>query len=114
KHGEVLDPAYIGYCLNDVQVTWECFETLRERNDANKLSQTPITRIVSEASIGKAALREIGVEPFRNVQPNFPARLLGKIMSTYYGGRSEVRLRRELAEVIYCDFLSMYTTCCAN
>jgi hypothetical protein len=114
KHGEALDPAYVGYCLNDVQVTWECFDALRERYDSYKLTQTPITRVASEASIGKAALREIGVKPFRAVQPDFPAHLLGKIMTTYYGGRSEVRLCRELAAVIYCDFLSMYTTCCAN
>ena len=31
-------------------------------------------------------------------------------MSTYYGGRSEVRIRREVARVLYCDFLSMYPT----
>lgn len=28
------------------------------------------------------------------------------------GGRSEVRLRRSLAQVLYCDFLSMYPTVC--
>ncbi len=114
SHGELLDSEYVGYCINDVQVTWECFQALKERYESYKLSQTPITRVVSEASIGKAALREMGIAPFREVQPDFPAPMLGKIMSTYSGGRSEVRLRRQLAEVIYCDFLSMYTTCCAN
>ena len=33
-------------------------------------------------------------------------------MSTYYGGRSEVHIRREVAQVLYCDFLSMYPTVC--
>ena len=31
-------------------------------------------------------------------------------MSTYYGGRSEVRMRRMAVRVLYCDFLSMYPT----
>ena len=31
-------------------------------------------------------------------------------MSSYYGGRSEVHLRRLLCRVAYCDFLSMYPT----
>jgi hypothetical protein len=33
-------------------------------------------------------------------------------MSTYYGGRAEVHIRREIASVIHCDFLSMYPTVC--
>jgi len=114
EHGAELDSSYIGYCVNDVQVTWECFQSLRDLYSSYALTQTPITQVVSEASIGKAALREMGIAPFRAVQSDFPPELLGRIMSTLYGGRSEVRLRFELGEVIYCDFLSMYTTCCAN
>jgi hypothetical protein len=30
----------------------------------------------------------------------------------YFGGRSEVRIRREITRVILCDFLSMYPTIC--
>lgn len=114
EHGAELDSSYIGYCVSDVQVTWECFQSLRDLYNSYALTQTSITQVVSEASIGKAALREMGIAPFRTVQPDFPPEMLGRIMSTLYGGRSEVRLRRELAVVIYCDFLSMYTTCCAN
>ncbi len=33
-------------------------------------------------------------------------------MSTYYGGRSEVHIRRNSTRVLYCDFLSMYPTVC--
>lgn len=33
-------------------------------------------------------------------------------MSTYYGGRSEVHIRRQAVQVLYCDFLSMYPTVC--
>src|SRR6185437_2669097 len=34
------------------------------------------------------------------------------IMSTYYGGRAEIRIRRQMARVLYCDFRSMYPTVC--
>jgi DNA polymerase elongation subunit (family B) len=33
-------------------------------------------------------------------------------MSSYYGGRAEVKIRREVVQVLYCDFLSMYPTVC--
>jgi hypothetical protein len=42
--------------------------------------------------------------------PGVPPWLVGIIMSSYYGGRSEVHLRRLLCRVAYCDFLSMYPT----
>ena len=52
----------------------------------------------------------MNVTPWRVAQPDFPDKLLGIVMSTYYGGRCEVRIRREVARVLYCDFLSMYPT----
>ena len=39
-----------------------------------------------------------------------PPTKVGVTMSTYYGGRSEVHVRREVVRVLYCDFLSMYPT----
>ena len=46
------------------------------------------------------------------MQPDFPIGALGQIMSGYYGGRAEVRRRRTIKQVLYCDFLSMYPTVC--
>ncbi len=68
--------------------------------------------MLSEASLGKAYLKQMGVRPFREVQPDFPPHLTGRIMSAYFGGRAEVRWRREVRQVLYCDFLSMYPTVC--
>src|SRR5208337_3125942 len=76
------------------------------------LEETPLGKVLSEASLGKAYLRQMGVRPFREVQPDFPDHLTGKIMSAYFGGRAEVRWRREVRQVLYCDFLSMYPTVC--
>jgi hypothetical protein len=110
EHGGPLEAAYLDYLCTDVEVTWQCFERLAARYEGFGLSKTAVHSIYSEASIGKAALRQMGVRPWRIAQPDFPDALIGLIMSTYYGGRSEVRIRRRPVRVLYCDFLSMYPT----
>jgi DNA polymerase family B len=111
-HGKQLTAKYVGYLLDDVQVTWECYQSLRDRYALHALEETPRGKVLSEASLGKAYLKQMGVRPFREVQPDFPPHLTGIIMSTYFGGRAEVHWRREIRQVLYCDFLSMYATVC--
>ena len=111
-HGKQLTAKYVGYLLQDVQVTWECYQSLRDRYALHALEETPLGKVLSEASLGKAYLKQMGVRPFREVQPDFPPHLTGLIMSTYFGGRAEVHWRREIRQVLYCDFLSMYPTVC--
>ena len=111
-HGKQLTAKYVGYLLQDVQVTWECYQRLSDKYALHALEETPLGKVLSEASLGKAYLKQMGVRPFREVQPDFPPHLTGLIMSTYFGGRAEVRWRRELRQVLYCDFLSMYATLC--
>ena len=76
------------------------------------LTQTLPHRIYSEASLGKAYLREMGIEPWRRVQPDFDPEIIGAIMSSYFGGRAEIHRRREIVQTLYCDFASMYPTVC--
>lgn len=102
----------VRYAVRDVQATWECYSELIARFGALNLHQTNPEKIYSEAGIGKGYIREMGIEPWREVQPEVPNDLLAKIMSSYFGGRSEVRIRREIRQVILCDFLSMYPTVC--
>jgi len=111
-HGETITEEYLEYAVRDVQTTWECFERLQQQYEAYGLTETAIDDIYSEASLGKAYLKQMGVKPWRDLQPEFPPELLGAIMSSYYGGRSEVRIRRKPVQVLYCDFLSMYPTVC--
>jgi len=112
EHGGPLTPEYVAYAVNDVDATWDCFQVLAARYDSYRLSR-PITQVTSEASIGKASLEDIGIKPWRTVQPDFSPETIGQIMSTYFGGRAEIRRRGEIIEVAYCDFKSMYTTVCA-
>src|SRR5207248_1188960 len=70
------------------------------------------SQILSEASIGKACLREMGIRSWRDMQPDFPDDVTGIILSTYFGGRSEMHCRRVIKQVLYCDFVSMYPSAC--
>ena len=58
----------------------------------------PSHRLLSEVSIGKAYLRQMGVLPLLACQPNIDRSIFGKIMCADYGGRAEVRIRREARE----------------
>lgn len=102
----------VGYAVRDVQATWECFAELMTRFNKLKLSRTLPEKVYSEASIGKGYIREMGITPWRKIQPDFPRHMFAKIMGSYFGGRSEVRIRRDIRQVILCDFLSMYATVC--
>ena len=112
EHGKTVTDNYLAYARQDVQTTWECFCALLRKFEEHNFTQTLPHKIFSEASIGKAYFREMNIRPWRELQPNFPENLIGTIMSTYFGGRSEVHIRRIIQQVIYCDFLSMYPTVC--
>ena len=102
----------IDYAVRDTQATWECYEKLIAKYNALGLHQTLPEKIFSEAGVGKAYLKEMAIKPWKQCQPDFPDALLGKIMASYFGGRSEIRIRRETRQVMLCDFLSMYPTVC--
>jgi len=110
KHGGPVTEKYLDYAVRDTLATWECFQALRDRFNGYQLKQTPLHTLHSEASLGKAYLKQMGIRPFMEVHPDFPRELLGAIMSSYFGGRSEVHIRRKVTRVLYCDFLSMYPT----
>ena len=109
EHGGPITPDYLDYARADVQATWECFKALADIYSTHSLD-TPLHRILSEASIGKAYLKQMGIKPLLACQPGIPRSLFGKIMCAYYGGRAEVRTRREIREVLYVDYKSMYPT----
>lgn len=111
-HGKVLTQDYLSYAMQDVQVTWEAYTELKRRFDEHGLSLSEVSQILSEAGLGKAYLKEMGIRPWRVLQPDFPDEIVGAILSTYFGGRAEVHIRRVPTRVLYCDFLSMYPTVC--
>jgi hypothetical protein len=107
--GREIDAEFIGYAMNDAEVTWQCYRGLKRRFEQHKLMLTLPHKIYSEASLGKAYLREMGIKPWRQMQCDFDPKIIGAIMSSYFGGRAEVRRRREIVQALYCDFASMYS-----
>jgi hypothetical protein len=83
QHGGPLSHDYLGYAVQDVQATWECFCVLSGRFDTHGLSMTPLSRILSEASIGKAYLKQMNIRPWQELQPDAPKELNGLILSLF-------------------------------
>ncbi len=110
--GRVIDPEFIDYAVNDTETTLQCYEALVRRYSQHRLFLTPPQRIFSEAGLGKAYLEQMGIRPWREVQKDFDPSTIGAIMSSYFGGRAEVHIRRTIVPALYCDFASMYPTVC--
>jgi DNA polymerase III epsilon subunit-like protein len=65
QHGGPLTEDYTSYAIQDVQATWECYRKLIGRYQAHRLTDTPVHVIKSEAGMGKAYLRQMGILPWR-------------------------------------------------
>ena len=108
EHGKINE-RYIEYNLQDVRLTYKCFLKLVEEYRKFDL-ELPIHMVTSSASIGKAIYRKMGVKPFLSVNKDISEELIGKVMSAFYGGRCEVKVRKTPTEVTTLDFTSMYPT----
>jgi hypothetical protein len=108
EHGKITKE-YIDYNLNDVKITAELYKLALQRYKMFNLNED-VNKLYSPASIGKAYLRKIGIRSFSESNPDFPKEILGYAMSTYYGGRTEVRVRNRAIPITYLDFTSMYPT----
>ena len=69
-----------------------------------------INRLYSPASIGKLYLERLNITPFLENNTEFPKEVLGYLMSAYYGGRVETRIRKTPIKVTCLDFTAMYPT----
>ncbi|KKG10444.1 DNA polymerase [Methanosarcina sp. 2.H.A.1B.4] len=108
EHGKVTEK-YIDYLIKDVETTHAVYEKLVKELDVYQI-HIPITKIFSEASIGKHALSQLGVKPFLALNPDFPDSVIGNMMTSYFGGRTECKIRKEPTKVTVLDFTSMYPT----
>ena len=110
EHGKI-NPKYIEYCINDVKSTFSLFLNAKEEFEKYNLP-IPITKAYTPASIGKEFLNMMGVKSFFSKNTEFPDEVIGNIMSCYYGGRTECKIRKTPLNVDLLDFLSMYPTVC--
>lgn len=110
QHGTITGD-YIEYCREDVAATQDLAAGTLSEFDRHPI-ELQATRAYSAATIGKGYLKAIGVRPPLE-RHEVDRKILGWAMSAYYGGRTEVRIRRQPMPVVYLDFLSMYPTVCA-
>lgn len=116
RHG-IVTAEYIDYNRRDVLATSELAAKLIEEYDKHPIAPQPNdpitlqpTKAYSPASIGKAYLRKMKVDPILERQPDFPKEYLGYAQSAFFGGRTSAHIRKTAVPVVYCDFLSMYPT----
>ena len=116
--GPITD-AYLRYLVADVQTT--CWLSVAELRDYAALGVSKRAESVySTASLAKGYLHDFGfpTSSERQIDLSLPelgystAEVNGFAMSTYYGGRSEVRHRSAPVEVIHLDFKSDYVAVC--
>ncbi|MCA9828753.1 MAG: hypothetical protein KC444_10295 [Nitrosopumilus sp.] len=110
EHGKI-SPDYINYCINDVKSTYYLFLAAQKEFDSYQLD-IPITKAYTPATIGKQFLRKMRVRSFLEKNPDFSPEMIGKIMTCYYGGRTECKIRKTPVMCDLLDFLSMYPTVC--
>ncbi|MCW2689593.1 MAG: hypothetical protein JWR37_4483 [Mycobacterium sp.] len=110
EHGQVT-AAYIDYCRQDVTATAALCEAASRELRALRL---PIIEpyAYSPASLAKATLDAMGVQPVLDRHPDTDPWLLGIAMSAFYGGRAECRIRKTAVPVRLVDFTSTYPTIC--
>lgn len=111
EHGGPLTLEYLDYARTDVQATWECFQILRARLRGYDLG-LETGQVLSEASLGKAMLKKLGLKSWLDLNPDVSPGLIANIQCAYFGGRTEVRWRKVVKEVFHTDFTSMYPTVC--
>lgn len=105
----VITNEFIDYCRRDVLATWELYVKLTEEYNKHPI-ELPITKVYSPASIGKAYMKAIGIQPLHDKQPDSPSDVLGYAMASYYGGRAECHVRKTVVPITYLDVISMYPT----
>lgn len=107
EHGRITE-GYIDYNRRDVEATVALAEILLKEYDLHPIFLQE-TKAFSPASIGKGYLRQMGITPILQRQPDiFP--YVGFAQTAFFGGRTSAHIRRSPVPVVYTDFLSMYPT----
>jgi hypothetical protein len=108
--GEVT-PEEIEYARQDVRCTVDALNALKHNFDKHPISLMPHDAY-SPASVAKSYLDQM-----RIIRPaekfNIPDEIFGICMQSYYGGRSETRIRLAEVPTAPVDFTSEYPSCCA-
>jgi hypothetical protein len=108
RHGKIT-AKYIDYNRGDVLASSELTLKLIEEFRKHRIS-LQVTKAFSPASLGKAYLRDMHIDPVMTRQSDFPKQFIGYAQSAFYGGRTSAHIRKVPVPVVYVDFRSMYPT----
>ena len=101
----------IEYGRQDVRCTVDVLNALKQEFDKHPIKLKPYNAY-SPASVAKSYLDQMGIirpaEKFK-----LSNKTLGIAIQSYYGGRSETRIRCADVPVVPVDFTSEYPSCCA-
>ncbi len=106
-----VTPEEIEYARQDGRCTVDALNELKREFDQHPISLKPYNAY-SPASVAKSYLDQMGItRPAEKFA--VPDEILGIAMQSYYGGRSETRIRCAEVPVVPVDFTSEYPSCCA-
>jgi hypothetical protein len=106
-----VTPEEIEYARQDVRCTVDALNALKHNFDKHPIGLKPYNAY-SPASVAKSYLEKMGiVRPAEKFAVS--NEILGIAMQSYYGGRSETRIRCAEVPVAPVDFTSEYPSCCA-
>jgi hypothetical protein len=108
--GEVT-PEEIEYARQDGRCTVDALNALKQEFDKHPIALKPYNAY-SPASVAKSYLDAMGITR-PAVKFKISDEEQGIAMQSYYGGRSETRIRCAEVPVVPVDFTSEYPTCCA-
>ena len=106
-----ITPEEIEYARQDVRCTVDVLNALKREFDKHPIDLKPYNAY-SPASVAKSYLDSMGITR-PALKFNIPEKTLGIAMQSYYGGRSETRVRCAAVPVVPVDFTSQYPSCCA-
>jgi len=106
-----ITPEEIEYARQDGRCTVDALNELKREFDEHPIGLKP-HNAYSPASVAKGYLDQMGtIGPAEKFA--VPNEILGIAMQSYYGGRSETRIRCAEVPVVPVDFTSEYPSCCA-
>jgi hypothetical protein len=110
--GEVI-PDEIEHCRQDVRCTVALLNACKQEFDKHSDTDLKPWDAYSPASLAKAYLKAMHLKR-PAVKFKVPDKKIATWMQSYFGGRSECRIRHEVVPVVPVDFTSEYPSCCAN
>lgn len=99
------------YARQDGRCTVALLNAAKQEFDKHPTGLKPYNAY-SPASVAKSYLEAMGIKRPTD-KFNIPEEIQGIAMQSYYGGRSETRVRCTEVPVVPVDFTSEYPTCCA-